>query len=558
MVPYYKYKTAFLQPILASADIDQDDIKISKASLDDLRSLMPASVDLDKNIDLIGVAFNAAVVNKFNKNHDGISTETALAVKDYFVHKPTNIEHKKQRIVGHIVSAGFSGYGDNELLDEEALADVGNDVYRDPFNISLGAVVYRMVDKKFAELLNQSVDPESSMYNQVSASWEIGFNDYQIALGSENLAEAEIITDQKQIEELSQYLRASDGSGQMEDGTIIRRLVVGDVYPLGIGFTANPAADVEGVVLTEKQSELEISDKRDLSSNIDKRAQKILKNILNFKNNISQSVKNTVKSERESNSSIMTTNQLVQEIKSVLDEKLSSEKMSKDTFAEESVASISDIVNQAIREKNEEYKKDLSSAKEEKAIVEAQHQELTTSVAEMKQKLEAAEEKIRQFEDEQTRQQALACFNARMEAVEQDYELSEADLKIVASEVKELTETDEAFTSYQEKLAVVFAHKSKEHLKAEKSKFDSAVAEAVEKRITDMKETKASDDEPSDEKKEGEAEADKKENLEEALEEAEAVTPEISNTNEASSGETETLRTKFQSAFSKENIKVTY
>ena len=179
MVPYYKYKTSFLQPILASADIDQENIKISKASLSDLKGLMPESIDLDKNIDLVGVAFNAAVVNMFNKNHDGISTETALAVKDYFVHKPTNIEHKKQRIVGHIVSAGFSSYGDNELFDEEYLAD-----YRDPFNISLGAVVYRMVDKKFAELLSKSVDPESSMYNQVSASWEIGFNDYQIAVGS--------------------------------------------------------------------------------------------------------------------------------------------------------------------------------------------------------------------------------------------------------------------------------------------------------------------------------------------------------------------------------------
>ena len=546
MVPYYKYKTSFLQPIIASADIDQENIQISKASLSDLKGLMPESVDLDKNIDLVGVAFNAAVVNRFNKNHDGISTDTALAVKDYFVHKPTNIEHKKQRIVGHIVSAGFSSYGDNELFDEEDLAD-----YRDPFNISLGAVVYRMVDKKFAELLSKSVDPESSMYNQVSASWEIGFNDYQIAVGSDNLAEAEIITDQKQIEELSQYLKATDGSGEMEDGTIVRRLVVGDVYPLGIGFTSNPAADVEGVVLTEQDDQLKISDRRDLTADLDERSERILKNILNFKNNISQSEKNTVKSERESNSNIMNTNQLVQEIKSVLDEKLSSEKMSKDTFAAESVASISDIVNQAIREKNEEYKKDLSNAKEEKAQVEAQHQELTASVEEMKQKLEAAEEKIRQFEDEQTRQQALACFNARMEAVEQDYELSEADLKIVASEVKELTETDEAFASYQEKLAVVFAHKSKEHLQAEKNKFDSAVAEAVEKRVTEMKEAKASSES-------SESEADKKENLEEALEEVEQVTPEISNTNEASSGETETLRTKFQSAFSKENIKVTY
>ena len=544
MANKYKYTTKFLQPIIASADIDQENIKISKASLEDLKSLIPSSVELDKNIDLVGVAFNAAVVNKFNRNHDGISTDTALAVKDYFVHKPTNIEHKKQRIVGHIVSAGFSGYGNNELLSPEELKGTS-----DPFNISLGAVVYRMVDRRFAELLNKSVDPDSPMHNQVSASWEIGFNDYQIAVGSENLSEAEIVTDEKQIEELSQYLKASDGRGEMDDGTIVRRLVVGNVYPLGIGFTANPAADVEGVVVSEQNNQLNMSDRRDLSATLSDEAQEILKNILNFKNNISQTEKNTVKSERESNSSIMNTNQLVQEIKSVLDEKLSSEKMSKDTFAEESVASISSIINEAIREKNEEYKQQLVSEKEEKAKIEAQHQELTASVEEMKQKLEAAEEKIRQFEDEKQHEESLARFNARMEAVEQDYELSEADLKIVASEVKELTEADEAFASYQEKLAVVFAHKSKEHLQAEKDKFDSAVAEADEKRVSELKEVKASDDTAVEATKE---------NLEEALEDTEQVTPEISNTNEASSGETETLRTKFQSAFSKENIKVTY
>ena len=544
MAHKYKYTTKFLQPIIASADIDQENIKISKASLEDLKSLIPSSVELDKNIDLVGVAFNAAVVNKFNRNHDGISTDTALAVKDYFVHKPTNIEHKKQRIVGHIVSAGFSGYGNNELLSPEELKGTS-----DPFNISLGAVVYRMVDRRFAELLNKSVDPDSPMHNQVSASWEIGFNDYQIAVGSENLSEAEIVTDEKQIEELSQYLKASDGRGEMDDGTIVRRLVVGNVYPLGIGFTANPAADVEGVVVSEQNNQLNMSDRRDLSATLSDEAQEILKNILNFKNNISQTEKNTVKSERESNSSIMNTNQLVQEIKSVLDEKLSSEKMSKDTFAEESVASISSIINEAIREKNEEYKQQLVSEKEEKAKIEAQHQELTASVEEMKQKLEAAEEKIRQFEDEKQHEESLARFNARMEAVEQDYELSEADLKIVASEVKELTEADEAFASYQEKLAVVFAHKGKEYLQAEKDKFNSAVAEAVENRVSELKEVKASDDTVVEATKE---------NLEEALEDTEQVTPEISNTNEASSGETETLRTKFQSAFSKENIKVTY
>tara|TARA_B100000900_G_scaffold405215_1_gene414520 strand:+ start:2590 stop:4182 length:1593 start_codon:yes stop_codon:yes gene_type:complete len=530
-----------MQPIIASADIDQDKLQISQASLDSLKTLMPESIDLDKNIDLVGVAFNAAVVNKFNKNHDGIGTETALAVKDYFVHKPTNIEHKKQRVVGHIVSAAFSSYGDNELVTDEDLRDTN-----DPFNIALGAVVYRMVDKKFAQLINQSVDPESPLHNQVSASWEIGFNDYQIALGSEDLSEAEIVTDEKQIKELSQYLKAAEGSGSMKDGTLVRRLVVGNVYPLGIGFTANPAADVEGVVMTEKTS-VTFHDEDDAAVISSDQADKILKNILNFKNKISQSEKNTVKNEQESNSSIMNTEQLIQEIKSVLDEKLSSEKVSSDNFAEESVASISSIVNQAIREKNEEYKGKLSKAQEEKAQVEAQQKELTASVETLEEKLKAAEDKIRQFEEDINRQHAVARFDARMETIEQSYELNEEDLKIVASEVKDLQESDEAFASYQEKLGVIFAHKSKEYIQAQKEKFDAAVAEAVEKKVSSLEESNASTEEASAEV-----------NLEEVLDDAQETTPEIANTNEASSGEAETLKSKFQSAFSNENIKITY
>jgi hypothetical protein len=111
----YKYTTTFDNVICASSQIQ--DSEISQASIESLRSLIPNDIDLNRNIDLIGVAFNAAVVNKFNKNGDGIDSETAVAVKDYFVHKPANIEHDRDRIVGHIVSAGFSKYGeDSELI----------------------------------------------------------------------------------------------------------------------------------------------------------------------------------------------------------------------------------------------------------------------------------------------------------------------------------------------------------------------------------------------------------------------------------------------------------
>ena len=54
----------------------------------------------------MGVAFNAAVANKFNNNGDGIETNTALAIKDYFIHKPTNIEHDS-RVVDILLMQGY-------------------------------------------------------------------------------------------------------------------------------------------------------------------------------------------------------------------------------------------------------------------------------------------------------------------------------------------------------------------------------------------------------------------------------------------------------------------
>ena len=95
----FKYTTVFSQNSLASIKVGEEN-NISLASLDPLQPLIPEEVDLGRNIDLLGVAFNAAVANKFNNNGDGIETNTALAIKDYFIHKPTNIEHDRSRVVG--------------------------------------------------------------------------------------------------------------------------------------------------------------------------------------------------------------------------------------------------------------------------------------------------------------------------------------------------------------------------------------------------------------------------------------------------------------------------
>ena len=74
----YKYTASFDNIIVASSQIE--DSNISRASLESLRPLIPSNIDLDKNIDLVGVAFNAAVVNKFNKNNIG-SIKVLLSCK---------------------------------------------------------------------------------------------------------------------------------------------------------------------------------------------------------------------------------------------------------------------------------------------------------------------------------------------------------------------------------------------------------------------------------------------------------------------------------------------
>ena len=66
----FKYKTKF-DVSLRQCSIG-DNSFISKASLENLKSLLPSNqIDLSKNIDLMGVAFDAAVINQFNKNDDG-------------------------------------------------------------------------------------------------------------------------------------------------------------------------------------------------------------------------------------------------------------------------------------------------------------------------------------------------------------------------------------------------------------------------------------------------------------------------------------------------------
>ena len=540
----YKYKSIFSSEIQASSISKESSVDVSKASLESLKSLMPEGIDLDGNIDLLAVAFNAAVVNVFNKNHDGINTETAKAVSKYFIHKPTNIEHKKQKVVGHIISSGFSKFGTNEILEASDISDS-----YEPFNIALSALVYKTVNPDFADLLEKSANKDDGMHNVISASWEIGFNDYAIAIGSRNLKEAEIVTDEKQKEDLKKYLKAFDGEGLMDDGTEIYRLVAGDVYPLGIGFTTNPAANVKGVIqLDKKDEEPEEVAAQEKQEKIEVNFDKFLKKIINIKKNSSHTEKTHVISDKPNlNKTVqkMETQELIDQLKETISAS------SSDKFSEEAVANIVKVVSDAIREKSDVYVQEKADLENQKQEIEAAKIESENKIKELEEKLTASEETLSKIQAEQEEAKKLQLFNDRMSALDEEYELSDEDRKILASEVKTLENAEEAFAGYQEKLQVIFKHKSKSFIEEQEKAFNEKVLAEVEKRISTSQASEQS--EQQDETTEENAE----EIVEEVLDQVESSEDIPSNNGESTEKEL-SLADKFKSAFTKESITIKY
>jgi hypothetical protein len=534
----FEYRSSFENAVAASCiEGSCKPFGITQASLDHLRPLIPDEVDLTKNIDLLGVAFNAAVINKFNKNGDGIDTRTAIAIKDYFINKPTNIEHQKEKVVGHIISSSFSDFGTNELLDDDSVKSLDT-----PFNIALGALVYKVVNPSFARILEQT-DEGEEFHETISASWEIGFNDYCIALGSDNLSEAELITDKNQIKEFSKYLKAYDGEGKMDDGTSVHRLVIGEIYPLGIGFTTNPAADVKGVTV-ENEKTIQIKQEDDASKEnevIHVLNREIYRGIEKMKKNSSLSGKKDVK---KTNALTMDTKDLLKQIEGLL-----SDKVGESQHFEEAVASVSKVMIEAIKEKDELWQQ----AKEAKDSAEAEatirHDALSTEVDGLREKLVATESHLEELAEEKRLREAKDLFNSRMASITEAFELNQEDLKIVASELSELESATEAFASYQEKVEIMWRHKTKAYLESQEEKFNAQLEEEVQKRLSELSESVA-----TELVAEESAEA-----VEEVLDNVEEETSAaITNNNEAGSAEEQSLREKFNRAFSKENITVKY
>ena len=329
----------------------------------------------------------------------------------------------------------------------------------------------------------------------------------------------------------------------MNDGTPVYRLVTGRIYPLGIGFTTNPAAEVEGVVVEDGTQ-----DKIKTNSDAIKKIEPITVNSLELlKTNkiFSQQPKTTVKFNK---TNIMDLEQILSDLKTVLAEKQRTE-----TFSDEAVANISQKIAESIKEKSDEIQSKISAAEEAKLEAVAEAEKLKKDLASNSDKLEEAFSKITELESILSAQAAQELFNSRMGILDTEYDFEDQDRQLLADELKNLESSDEAFASYKDKLAVIYRHKNKSFKEEQEKVFQERLEAELAKRLQTSEEVQVAEA-STETKEEVEAEVE----VETALANAQEEPSSIPAQNIEPTEQETSWKDKFSKAFSKENITINF
>jgi myosin heavy subunit len=355
--------------------------------------------------------------------------------------------------------------------------------------------MWRVTSRALTDLIEESADPTSENYLKISASWELGFTNYHLVAlpeGEKNIENGEFITDSEKIEELEPNLKTFGGEGKLDNGKYIYRQVVDEVVPLGIGLTESPAADVGGIL-----------------ASTDKKEDKPSKTKQTTENNSSQNNKKTVK-----NSKVM--KKTIESTRDINDESLQ----------ELSASSITDFIHSELKKAEEQYKKEMTEAEDALNNAVNKAEALEKEQKTMADELTDMKSNLNELEKAKVEKEAEEKFNQRMSLMDEEYELSDEDRKVLASDIKDMEE--EEFSGYQEKISILL-----------KSKNKAALAELA--KANEEEAAKA----PKEEKEVAASEEEANEVVDEVLENVEATSEEVPVSSEAD----QTLLDKYASAF---------
>jgi hypothetical protein len=516
--------------IKATSLPEEDLCHIAKASADKLKSFLPKGFDFDSNYDIVGVAFNAYTPNLGNKNGHIISGEKGISIAKNFIGKYINIEHQRKNVVGYISGYSFSSFPDDEPITEDQAVQLS--IEGKVFNVSLSGIIWRAVNPDFVDLVVESGDKSSNKLGMISASWEVGFKQFNLLKGSKYYSECEVIEDEAKCKDLKGKLKMYGGSGLDEDGSPLYLNIIGEhILSLGIGFTENPAAEVKGVTTSENEVETEDEDEdeEDESEDVENEDE----------DDESESAKGCEekKSEKINSLNVISEESLLKNMKITSITDINDENMN-----QIAASAITDFFAEELAKKSEEWSNKLNEKETENANILAKLAELTEQIENIKAEKEASEVKLNELEGQVLAKEKEDSFQLRMASVDSDYELSDEDRKIVVAEIKECN-TDEEFNAWFEKFSVLAKEKSKASIAARQEEINnlknSIVANASENAVNNNNVSEPNVDKANDV-------------VVDSINNA-TVVNDISN---ASNG-AQSLAERMKSAFGGDNIKIT-
>lgn len=530
--PYYMRGSSPVKPIVS----EEKDKYLAIASLLDVGKFVP-DLDTEANIDILPVAFNAFVANRANANGDILGTDETIACHQNFINKPINVEHDRSKIIGVILSSAFSEFGTDKPLTEDEVKGSNK-----PFNVVLGGVIWRIADQSLAATIEDSSDPTSMRFGSISASWELGFAEFELAKAngeSKNLEDCTICRNPEVIAGLGENYKFGEAQG--EEGEILFRKPVGDIVPLGIGLTGTPAADVLGVASPKTNQEMKEGtnadeeaeaeykdhdkskdggknkdkDKKDKKKDGDKKKKEnpfkkeegeasyfTPKQILECLNEYLVEQEMTLEefrqslveeehikkiNESEKNISHSNKNDVIETRSENKIMKITSlDQINQDSMKELQASAVRDYLSDEIQKASDEYAEKQKKSQEALELAEANFEKMNTDFEAAQKEIEELKKSLVSLQEEKAAAEKAEKFNERMASLDATYELNDDIRKVLAKQLQSV-DSDEDYSAWQEGMAVFmkpFTKKADEKKEADASKtVDDAIDNGEKKEV---------------------------------------------------------------------------
>jgi hypothetical protein len=431
----YRYRSTFTS-IAKVIEPTAEDRFIAKASIQPLRGLLPADVDIDQNPDLLYISANAAVAGMVNKNGDSISCATALAINDSSKNKYLTVDHiQDEGAIGTILYPGFSRFGTNEPLTREEAAALN-----EPFNMSFAGVIW----KKLAPMLSKYLIKAGDTLDEtaMSISWEIAFEKFDIAVSTGmNVMDATLLSEGSvDFDAYSSILRANGGTGKDKAGNNVFRVITSPAIILGHSVVPNPAAAVKGVLPLTNEPEAVVE------AAVESAPVEAVEVTLSVSSE-----------EKVSENTITLTTTSVTQLTPIM--KIENKDQFIANWEEirklESCASAIDFIS-AI----EEGAKNYVTALQEKENLAEQFKAAQVRASELEANVATIQAELDEVKQAASAADAQTKFNDRMAAFAEKFDLDDEDSKLIAADVREI-DTDDAFAAYMGKQEKLLAAKKK-------------------------------------------------------------------------------------------------